>query len=248
MSGVMRVPPSRITSAPTSGRERLDRRLAAEHRAEEHLRVPPSPCDDRRGVVGEGRLGVAVRGGQRHPELDPVQHGRVVGRHLGVGDAAPGRHQVQLAGLDQRMAADAVAVLDGATEQPAHGLQADVGVRRDDHAARLVHAVRPVVVEEAPGADQRALPLRAASGGRSWRAGRRAAPRGASRISVITLSGPGGGGSGSRVSGVRVHRGPAVLASPTVADVTAGPAPGVRRVLGRRAPPRRGRAAGRCRS
>src|SRR5436190_8103464 len=52
-----------------------------------------------------------------------------------------------------------------------------------------------------------------------------------SRISVITLSGPGGGGSGSRVSGVRVHRGAAVLASPTVTEVTARPAPGVRRVL-----------------
>src|SRR3954470_9602073 len=52
-----------------------------------------------------------------------------------------------------------------------------------------------------------------------------------SRISVITSVVQGGGGCWFRVSGVRVHRGAAVLASPAVAAMAAGPAPGVRRVL-----------------
>jgi hypothetical protein len=39
-----------------------------------------------------------------------------------VGDASSGRHQVELARLDQLVTADAVAVLDHALDQPADRL------------------------------------------------------------------------------------------------------------------------------
>ena len=58
------------------------------------------------------------------------------------------------------MVVGAVAVLDLAGEQPAHGLQPRVRVRGDSHPARLRDLVGTVVVDEAPGPDQRAVPLR----------------------------------------------------------------------------------------
>ena len=80
---------------------------------------------------------------------------------LAVADAAPGRHQVELAGPDRRVVPGGVPVLDLAGEQPAHRLQPGVRVRRDDHAlAGPVDLVGTVVVQEAPGTDQGALPLR----------------------------------------------------------------------------------------
>src|SRR5690606_9252615 len=87
---------------------------------------------------------------------DTVQRLGLVGGDLGVGDAAPAGHQVQLAGPDEQVVAAAVAVLDLAVEQPAHRLQPRVRVRWDDHRC----GVRTVVVGEAPGTDQRSCPLR----------------------------------------------------------------------------------------
>ena len=77
-----------------------------------------------------------------------------------MADAAPGRHQVELAGPHDRVVPGGVAVLDLAGEQPADRLQPGVRVRRHDHPARGVDLVGTVVVHEAPGSDQRALPLR----------------------------------------------------------------------------------------
>ncbi len=81
-------------------------------------------------------------------------------RHLRVRDAPPGRHQVHLARTHQRHRAQRVAVLDLAAEQPRHRGQPAVRVRRHVHAPRGRHVVGPVVVDEAPGPDERALPGR----------------------------------------------------------------------------------------
>ena len=103
-----------------------------------------------------GSPGAGVgRVGQRHPELDAVQ-AVVPGVETSSGDAVPAGHQVQLAGPDHRVHADAVAVLDLAGEQPADGLQAGVRVRGHVHPAGVGDVVGAVVVGEAPGADQRA--------------------------------------------------------------------------------------------
>ena len=59
-----------------------------------------------------------------------------------------------------------VAVLDLAGEEPRDRLQAGVRVAGHDHAAGLRHVVGSVVVDEAPRADQRALPLRKAAADR----------------------------------------------------------------------------------
>ena len=84
-----------------------------------------------------------------------------VGRgDLGVADPAAGGHQVELAGTHGGQAADGVAVLELATEEPAGGLQARVRVGREHHPARPVDLVGTVVVDEAPGPDQRSVALR----------------------------------------------------------------------------------------
>ena len=97
---------------------------------------------------------VVVR--QGGPQLDAVQPvARGPEAVLGVRDAPPGRHDVQLAGVHELAAADAVAVLDVAVQQPGDGLQADVRVRRHVHAHGLRRGVgRTEVVDEAPGPDR----------------------------------------------------------------------------------------------
>ena len=85
----------------------------------------------------------------------------VLGRgDLGVADPATGGHQVELAGTHGGQAADGVTVLELAAEEPAGGLQPGVRVGREHHPAGLVDLVGAVVVDEAPGADQRAVALR----------------------------------------------------------------------------------------
>ena len=108
-------------------------------------------------VLEVGRR-LAGRVGQRDPQLQAAQ-GRRRGRgRLGVGDAAAGGHQVERAGPDELLAAEAVLVEHLAAEQPGDGLQAGVRVRRHDHAG--VGVGRAVVVEEAPGADGADLAVR----------------------------------------------------------------------------------------
>ena len=70
------------------------------------------------------------------------------------------RHQVELARAHHGVRARGIAVLDLTGEQPAHGLQSGVRMRRHHHPAGCGHVVRPVVVDEAPRADQRPGPLR----------------------------------------------------------------------------------------
>jgi hypothetical protein len=109
------------------------------------------------GVVLEG--GGAVAGPLRlgDPQLDAVQLATVAGALLGVGDAVAGRHQVELAGPDELLGAEAVAVQHLARQQPGDGLEAGVGVGADLQAGRPGDRHGAEVVGEAPGPDGAAL-------------------------------------------------------------------------------------------
>ena len=89
-----------------------------------------------------------------------MQDGCRRGRHLGVADAGPRRHEVQFAGPDHGVHAGAVAVLHLAAEQPTDGLQSGMRMRRYVHAGAAPHVMGAVMVGEAPRPDQRPLPLR----------------------------------------------------------------------------------------
>lgn len=84
----------------------------------------------------------------------------VCGRDLGVADSGAGGHQVDLSGQDETGMSTGVDVFDGPGEEPAHGLEAGVRVRGYVHSARSRDIIGPVMVDEAPGADERALTLR----------------------------------------------------------------------------------------
>src|SRR3990170_2083842 len=77
-----------------------------------------------------------------------------------MGDAATGRHQVDLPGVDHLLITQAVAMQHLALDHPRECLQADVRVRADVEALawRIVHWAG--VVEEAPGADHAPVPVR----------------------------------------------------------------------------------------
>jgi hypothetical protein len=108
-----------------------------------------------RGGTVAGPLGLG------DPELDAVQHAaEAAGRLLGVGDAVPGGHEVQLAGADELFGAEAVAMQHLARQQPGDGLEPGVGVGADVQAGGLGHQRRAHVVGEAPGPDGAPLPAR----------------------------------------------------------------------------------------
>ena len=112
-------------------------------------------------VMRERGLGKPVPLRKRDPQLQPVQHGGPSGRGLlGMRDAPPGGHQVQLAGPDQLPAAEAVPVQHQALEQPADRLQADMRMRWHLHAIPGADVVGPVMVKEAPRAHGAQRPLR----------------------------------------------------------------------------------------
>jgi hypothetical protein len=117
-------------------------------------------------VVGEGRVALLVAARQRHPGLDAGEElrrlARFGGRALGVGDAAAGGHQVQRAGADGQLRAEAVAVHDLAVEQVGRGGEADVRVRADVDALADDELRRAHLVPEDEGADH--LPPRRGKG------------------------------------------------------------------------------------
>src|SRR5690349_10835982 len=93
--------------------------------------------------------------GQRGPELHAVQTASVVMRRtLRVGDGAPRRHDVHTAGTKKRLLLEAVIVHDLPVEQPGNGLQPDVGVWRNVHAATVCERRGPEAIEETPRSDQ----------------------------------------------------------------------------------------------
>jgi hypothetical protein len=79
-------------------------------------------------------------------------------RLLGVRDTAAGGHQVQLAGPDHLLTAEAVPVKHVPREQPCDRLQPDVRTRRHLHPGRAIDGRRTVVVDEAPRAYAAAQP------------------------------------------------------------------------------------------
>jgi hypothetical protein len=66
-----------------------------------------------------------------------------------VRDAVAARHDVEFAGLNLNVAADAVAVSNLSLDGPGHCLQADVRVRQHPHT----HLFVIEAIEEAPRAD-----------------------------------------------------------------------------------------------
>ena len=116
--------------------------------------------DRQLGIVVERWLAVALRVRQRDPELGELEPARRIGRRvLGVRESAPRRHEIDLARPDQLAVAEAVGVLDRSLDHPCEGLQPDVRVRPDDEAATRRIVSGSGVVEEAPGADQAAVPV-----------------------------------------------------------------------------------------
>jgi hypothetical protein len=106
-------------------------------------------------VVLERPSPVPSRLGQRDPQLDALQCAAVVtGGLLRVAHGVARGHQVQLAGLDHLLGAEAVAVKHLPVREPGDGLQADVGVRSDIQPTVLSDVGRAHVVGEAPGAEE----------------------------------------------------------------------------------------------
>ena len=126
---------------------------------------------------GRDRSGDLVSGHDRVGGPAPLIAG---GMDVGVADPGAGGHEVDLAGAHTTDDAAGVAVLDLALEEPGDGLQTGVRVGRDVHAAGAVGGdlLRAVVVDEAPRADEGALPVRQgpADGDRAQPAERHLAP------------------------------------------------------------------------
>ena len=101
-----------------------------------------------RGCTVAGGLGLG------DPELG-AENEIAIGVHLllGVDDPRAHGHQVQLAGTDDLLIAEAVSVHELTRDQPCHRLEPDVGVRTDGEAL-TVCGERADVVEETPGADR----------------------------------------------------------------------------------------------
>ena len=144
-----------------AGRRLGPRQLADQHggdgAADRRHRQLGMVLERGRPVAGLLRLG--------HPELDALgAPGRRAGRRLlGVGDAAAGGHEVELAGADELLGTEAVAVQHLAVEQPRHRLQGGVRVRADvePRAAPVTATAGPRrrhVVGEAPGPDRPVAP------------------------------------------------------------------------------------------
>ena len=112
------------------------------------------------GVVLEGRVAVAGGLGLGHPELDRVQHRAAAGILLGVRHAVAGGHEVELAGPDELLGAEAVEMQQLPRHEPGHRLQAHVGMRPNAELPRRTHHDRAHVVGEAPRANRAAGPLR----------------------------------------------------------------------------------------
>ena len=128
----------------------------------------PAILPDRQVVapmMGKSGVGLLVGLGQRHPGLNSVQIVALRPRlfkALGMGDAAPGHHPVDLAGPDRLLGPDAVAVHDLAGKDIGDGRQPDMRVGSHIDGAR--HA--PWHVERAQMIEKHEWPDRPARGGR----------------------------------------------------------------------------------
>ncbi len=157
--GARRPGPPITRSAPTSGESPRagERTPASSPTSTVATTRRPRP---RAASSGARRRPAPIAGGLRlgHPELEAVERAGGAGRCLlGVGHAPAGRHQVELAGLDELLAAEAVAVehLPSSTQVTVCSPMCGCGPTR---IAASRHVGRPEVVDEAPGPDRAAAP------------------------------------------------------------------------------------------
>src|SRR5699024_3653289 len=129
--------------------------------AEEDEHLPAVEGRELGSVVFELAFLLVAGGlGQGEPELDSVEGRRALGRDLRVADSPAGGHEVDLAGQDQTGSGVRFEVLDRSGEEPADRLQSGVRMRGDVRPAGGRHVLGAVMVDEAPGANEGALPLR----------------------------------------------------------------------------------------
>jgi hypothetical protein len=110
------------------------------------------------GVVGKRRSLVTGGFGLGHPELHAV-HGPAPSTSgvLGMGDAAPRGHQIQLPRSDRLLVAEAVGVERLALKEPGDRVQPDMRMRPNGHGPVRRDVDRAEAVEEAPRADHTPL-------------------------------------------------------------------------------------------
>ena len=112
-------------------------------------------------VVGESRRRLLLVLRQRHPGLEPADRPGLAdvlrARPLGMGDAAPGRHPVHVAGIDLLEAPHRVAMHDPAGIDVGDGREPDMRMRPDVELLGDQHLPRPEGVEEDERPDHLAL-------------------------------------------------------------------------------------------
>jgi len=113
---------------------------------------------------------------------------------LGMHDAASGRHQVDVAGMDGRGAAEAVAMHDLAIEQKGDGGEPDMGMRPHVDALAGTELDRPEMVEEDEGPDHAPFDV-----------GQGAADRKAAEIDAARHDHEIDGVAGRRIAGSRIR-------------------------------------------
>jgi hypothetical protein len=92
---------------------------------------------------------------QRHPQLYSVQSSTVLARRLlCMGNAGPGRHDVNGAGPQDGLAAKTVVVQYFPVKQPRHGLQSDVRMRRHVHRFAFGKRQWAETIEKTPRSDE----------------------------------------------------------------------------------------------
>jgi hypothetical protein len=131
------------------------RRRDASQRSSKHLRKTAWRFDHRHPLDAVERwFHMAMRVRERDPQLRAIQAAAVSSRCLlGVSDAASRRHDVDAARAGRGYASQAVIVEHLAFEQPRHGLETGVRVRRDVHRFLGTERQRSETIEEAPRAD-----------------------------------------------------------------------------------------------
>ncbi len=112
----------------------------------------------------EGGIDLLLRLGKGDPGLDsakvrPVRP-EMRGRAFRMGDPAPGRHQIDRAGLDRREGAERIAMVDGAGEQIGDGGEVDVRMRAHVDSAAGGEMRRAHLVEEDERPDRGPLAVR----------------------------------------------------------------------------------------
>ncbi|QTK79420.1 hypothetical protein AT6N2_C1722 [Agrobacterium tumefaciens] len=104
-------------------------------------------------MIGQGKPGLQAGHGQR-------MAAQVFRRAFRMHDAAPGRHQVDVAGANDKLGAETVAMLDFAVEQIGHRGKPDMRVRLDVERLTRLQDRRPHAVKKDERADKPPLPGR----------------------------------------------------------------------------------------